>query len=80
MEMLEGESLKEGEGGVRVGSEATYKERQAVLELRVRCQLNLAQCHIRTHAFDAAIRAADAVLAHQPDNLKALFRYTPPTA
>ncbi|XP_062311234.1 peptidyl-prolyl cis-trans isomerase FKBP8 isoform X2 [Osmerus eperlanus] len=50
------------------------QEEQDLLEVKVKCLNNMAAAQLKLEHHDAALRSCVAVLAHQPDNIKALFR------
>lgn len=44
------------------------------MDVKVKCLNNMAASQLKLDHYDAAFKSCAAALAHQPDNLKALFR------
>ncbi|KAJ8277269.1 hypothetical protein GJAV_G00073360 [Gymnothorax javanicus] len=54
--------------------ELSPAEEEELLEMKVKCLNNMAAAQLKLDRHEAALRSCVAVLAHQPDNVKALFR------
>ncbi|KAG5851323.1 hypothetical protein ANANG_G00091980 [Anguilla anguilla] len=54
--------------------ELTPQEEEELLDVKVKCLNNMAAAQLKLDRPEAALRSCVAVLAHQPDNIKALFR------
>ncbi|XP_061095341.1 peptidyl-prolyl cis-trans isomerase FKBP8 [Conger conger] len=54
--------------------DVTPQEEEELLEMKVKCLNNMAAAQLKLDRHEAALRSCVAVLAHQPDNVKALFR------
>ncbi|KAG7268096.1 hypothetical protein CRUP_031032 [Coryphaenoides rupestris] len=52
----------------------TPEEEVELLDVKVKCLNNMAASQLKLDHHDAALKSCVAVLAHQPDNIKALFR------
>ncbi|CAL8253866.1 unnamed protein product [Merluccius merluccius] len=52
----------------------TTEEESELLDVKVKCLNNMAASQLRLDHYDAALKSCVAALAHQPDNIKALFR------
>uniref|UniRef100_A0A8C9WAR2 peptidylprolyl isomerase n=1 Tax=Scleropages formosus TaxID=113540 RepID=A0A8C9WAR2_SCLFO len=52
----------------------TPQEEKEILDMKVKCLNNMAAAQLKLDHYDAALRSCVSVLAHQPDNIKALFR------
>ncbi|KAG7456811.1 hypothetical protein MATL_G00239860 [Megalops atlanticus] len=50
------------------------EEEAELLEVKVKCLNNMAAAQLKLDHLEAALRSCVSVLAHQPDNVKALFR------
>ncbi|KAI7791337.1 peptidyl-prolyl cis-trans isomerase FKBP8 [Triplophysa rosa] len=50
------------------------QEEEELLDMKVKCLNNMAAAQLKLDHYDAALRSCVSVLAHQPDNVKALFR------
>lgn len=50
------------------------EEEEELLDVKVKCLNNMAAAQLKLDHYDAALRSCVSVLAHQPDNIKALFR------
>ncbi|XP_026873945.2 peptidyl-prolyl cis-trans isomerase FKBP8 [Electrophorus electricus] len=50
------------------------QEEDELLDVKVKCLNNMAAAQLKLDHYDAALRSCVSVLAHQPDNIKALFR------
>ncbi|XP_030640599.1 peptidyl-prolyl cis-trans isomerase FKBP8 [Chanos chanos] len=50
------------------------QEEEELLDVKVKCLNNMAAAQLKLDHYDAALRSCVSVLAHQPDNIKALFR------
>ncbi|KAI1891672.1 hypothetical protein AGOR_G00146190 [Albula goreensis] len=50
------------------------QEEEELLDMKVKCLNNMAASQLKLEHHEAALRSCIAVLAHQPDNIKALFR------
>lgn len=44
------------------------------MDVKVKCLNNMAASQLKLDHYDAALKSCMAALAHQPDNIKALFR------
>lgn len=44
------------------------------MDVKVKCLNNMAASQLKLDHYDAAFKSCVAALAHQPDNIKALFR------
>lgn len=49
-------------------------EEQELIDVKVKCLNNMAASQLKLDHHDAALKSCVAALAHQPDNVKALFR------
>ena len=45
------------------------------MEVKVKCLNNMAAAQLKLEHYEAAKRSCVSVLVHEPDNVKALFRY-----
>lgn len=45
-----------------------------MLDVKVKCLNNMAASQLKLDHYDAALKSCVSALAHQPDNIKALFR------
>ncbi|XP_059922315.1 peptidyl-prolyl cis-trans isomerase FKBP8 [Gadus macrocephalus] len=52
----------------------TEEEEKELLDVKVKCLNNMAASQLKLDHYDAALKSCVAALAHQPDNIKALFR------
>lgn len=52
----------------------TPEEEAELLDVKVKCLNNMAASQLKLDHYDAALKSCVAALAHQPDNIKALFR------
>ncbi|XP_036378755.1 peptidyl-prolyl cis-trans isomerase FKBP8 isoform X1 [Megalops cyprinoides] len=50
------------------------QEEEELLDVKVKCLNNMAAAQLKLDRHEAALRSCIAVLAYQPDNIKALFR------
>lgn len=50
------------------------QEEEDLLDVTVKCLNNMAAAQLKLDHYEAALRSCVSVLAHQPDNVKALFR------
>lgn len=50
------------------------QEEEELLDVKVKCLNNMAAAQLKLDHYEAALRSCVSVLAHQPDNIKALFR------
>ncbi|XP_066503326.1 peptidyl-prolyl cis-trans isomerase FKBP8 [Hoplias malabaricus] len=50
------------------------QEEEDLLDVKVKCLNNMAAAQLKLDHYEAALRSCVSVLAHQPDNIKALFR------
>lgn len=50
------------------------EEEIELLDVKVKCLNNMAASQLKLDHFDAALKSCVSVLAHEPDNIKALFR------
>ncbi|KAJ8419052.1 hypothetical protein AAFF_G00005510 [Aldrovandia affinis] len=50
------------------------REEEELLDVKMKCLNNMAAAQLKLDHHEAALRSCIAVLAHQPDNIKALFR------
>ncbi|XP_069042252.1 peptidyl-prolyl cis-trans isomerase FKBP8 [Lepisosteus oculatus] len=67
-----GIALQITESGSGVG--ITAQEEEELLDVKVKCLNNMAAAQLKLEHHEAALRSCVSVLAHQPDNIKALFR------
>lgn len=52
----------------------SQEEEEELLDMKVKCLNNMAAAQLKLDHYEAALRSCVSVLAHQPDNVKALFR------
>ncbi|KAL4658956.1 peptidyl-prolyl cis-trans isomerase FKBP8 [Arapaima gigas] len=52
----------------------SQEEEEELLDMKVKCLNNMAATQLKLDHHEAALRSCVSVLAHQPDNIKALFR------
>ncbi|XP_016129290.1 peptidyl-prolyl cis-trans isomerase FKBP8-like, partial [Sinocyclocheilus grahami] len=52
----------------------SQQEEEELLDMKVKCLNNMAAAQLKLNHYEAALRSCVSVLAHQPDNVKALFR------
>lgn len=52
----------------------SQQEEDELLDMKVKCLNNMAAAQLKLDHYDAALRSCVSVLAHEPDNVKALFR------
>ncbi|CAL8396092.1 unnamed protein product [Boreogadus saida] len=52
----------------------TEEEEKELLDVKVKCLNNMAASQLKLDHYGAALKSCVAALAHQPDNIKALFR------
>ncbi|XP_077390886.1 peptidyl-prolyl cis-trans isomerase FKBP8 [Festucalex cinctus] len=52
----------------------TPEEENELLDVKVKCLNNMAAAQLKLDHYEAAFKSCAAALAHQPDNIKALFR------
>ncbi|CAB1324355.1 unnamed protein product [Coregonus sp. 'balchen'] len=50
------------------------EEEEELMDIKVKCLNNMAASQLKLDHYEAALRSCVLVLAHQPDNIKALFR------
>lgn len=50
------------------------EEEEELMDVKLKCLNNMAAAQLKLDHYDAALRSCVSVLAHQPDNIKALFR------
>ncbi|XP_035635696.1 peptidyl-prolyl cis-trans isomerase FKBP8-like isoform X3 [Oncorhynchus keta] len=50
------------------------EEEDKLMDIKVKCLNNMAAAQLKLDHYEAALRSCVSVLAHQPDNIKALFR------
>uniref|UniRef100_A0A087X836 peptidylprolyl isomerase n=3 Tax=Poecilia TaxID=8080 RepID=A0A087X836_POEFO len=50
------------------------EEEEELLDVKVKCLNNMAASQLKLDHYDAALKSCVSALAHQPDNIKALFR------
>uniref|UniRef100_A0A4W5QFV9 peptidylprolyl isomerase n=1 Tax=Hucho hucho TaxID=62062 RepID=A0A4W5QFV9_9TELE len=50
------------------------EEEEELMDIKVKCLNNMAAAQLKLDHYEAALRSCVSVLAHQPDNIKALFR------
>ncbi|XP_062412424.1 peptidyl-prolyl cis-trans isomerase FKBP8 [Sardina pilchardus] len=53
----------------------TSEEEADLLDVKVKCLNNMAAAQLKLEHYEAAMRSCVSVLVHQPENVKALFRY-----
>ncbi|XP_051551507.1 peptidyl-prolyl cis-trans isomerase FKBP8-like isoform X2 [Myxocyprinus asiaticus] len=52
----------------------SQQEEEELLDMKVKCLNNMAAAQLKLDHYEAVLRSCVSVLAHQPDNVKALFR------
>ncbi|XP_010870009.2 peptidyl-prolyl cis-trans isomerase FKBP8 isoform X2 [Esox lucius] len=52
----------------------SLEEEEVLMDVKVKCLNNMAAAQLKLDHYEAALRSCVSVLAHQPDNIKALFR------
>lgn len=52
----------------------TTEEENELVDVKVKCLNNMAAAQLKLDHYDAALKSCTLALAHQPDNVKALFR------
>eukprot|EP00062_Callorhinchus_milii_P013674 gi/632962013/ref/XP_007897075.1/ PREDICTED: peptidyl-prolyl cis-trans isomerase FKBP8 [Callorhinchus milii] len=52
----------------------TVEEESELLDVKVKCLNNLAATQLKLEHYESVLKSCSAVLQHQPDNIKALFR------
>ncbi|XP_060933604.1 peptidyl-prolyl cis-trans isomerase FKBP8 [Limanda limanda] len=52
----------------------TPEEEDALMDVKVKCLNNMAASQLKLDHYDAALKSCVSALAHQPENIKALFR------
>ncbi|KAL1022989.1 hypothetical protein UPYG_G00035100 [Umbra pygmaea] len=62
--------ITESSSKVDISSE----EEEELMDVKVKCLNNMAAAQLKLDHYEAALRSCVSVLAHQPDNIKALFR------
>ncbi|XP_056304074.1 peptidyl-prolyl cis-trans isomerase FKBP8 [Danio aesculapii] len=67
-----GIALQIAEASSRV--DISQEEEEELLDMKVKCLNNMAAAQLKLDHYEAALRSCVSVLAHQPDNVKALFR------
>ncbi len=50
------------------------EEENELMDVKVKCLNNMAASQLKLDHYDAALKSCVLALAHQPDNIKALFR------
>ncbi|CAJ1060331.1 peptidyl-prolyl cis-trans isomerase FKBP8 [Xyrichtys novacula] len=50
------------------------EEENELMDVKVKCLNNMAASQLKLNHYDAALKSCVSALAHQPDNIKALFR------
>lgn len=50
------------------------EEEDELMDVKVKCLNNMAASQLKLDHYDAALKSCVTALAHQPDNIKALFR------
>lgn len=50
------------------------EEENELMDVKVKCLNNMAASQLKLDHYDAALKSCVSALAHQPDNIKALFR------
>lgn len=50
------------------------EEEEELLDVKVKCLNNMAASQLKLNHYDAALKSCVSALAHQPENIKALFR------
>lgn len=50
------------------------EEENELMDVKVKCLNNMAASQLKLDHYDAALKSCVTALAHQPDNIKALFR------
>ncbi|XP_063057961.1 peptidyl-prolyl cis-trans isomerase FKBP8 [Engraulis encrasicolus] len=51
------------------------EQESEMLDMKVKCLNNMAAAQLKLEHYDAAMRSCVSALVHQPENVKALFRY-----
>ena len=57
-----------------VSVDISPEEEEELMDIKVKCLNNMAAAQLKLDHYEAALRSCVSVLAHQPDNIKALFR------
>lgn len=57
-----------------VAVDISSEEEDELMDVKVKCLNNMAASQLKLDHHDAAFKSCVAALAHQPDNIKALFR------
>ena len=57
-----------------VAVDITPEEEDELMDVRVKCLNNMAASQLKLDHYDAALKSCVSALAHQPENIKALFR------
>lgn len=52
----------------------TPEEENELMDVKVKCLNNMAASQLKLDHYDAALKSCVSALAHQPENIKALFR------
>lgn len=50
------------------------EEEDELMDVKVKCLNNMAASQLKLDHYDAALKSCVSALAHQPENIKALFR------
>lgn len=50
------------------------EEENEMMDVKVKCLNNMAASQLKLDHYDAALKSCVSALAHQPENIKALFR------
>lgn len=53
----------------------TSEQEVALMDVKVKCLNNMAAAQLKLEHYEAAMRSCVSALVHQPENVKALFRY-----
>lgn len=53
----------------------TSEQETELMDVKVKCLNNMAAAQLKLEHYEAAMRSCVSVLVHQPQNVKALFRY-----
>lgn len=52
----------------------TPEEEEELMDVKIKCLNNMAASQLKLDHYDAALKSCVLALAHQPENIKALFR------
>lgn len=57
-----------------VAVDISPEEENELMDVKVKCLNNMAASQLKLDHYDAALKSCVSALAHQPENIKALFR------